>query len=260
MTGLAQRASDAYSSDDTAGGNEHMAQAQAHILSVDNAIQQIVERLEQQALMRRDTSMHAARHAANLAITGGAIGLALALILTATILRSITGPLRRLEASMTAITHGRLDVPVPPAGRDEIGAMTNALTMLRESLPSANGSKPSASAPRLRRSAPRPAARGDRRHLRRLRALRRRDRLVICNGRYREIFGLFGLEAAPGVTFEALVRGVAGACPGPQPEGVARRTARTPPPSVGRLREPRRGRRLGQHQRAADREGGVVGV
>ena len=79
MTGLAQRASDAYSSDDTAGGNDLMAQAQAHILSVDNAIEQIVERLEQQALMRRDASMHAARHAANLAITGGAIGLALAL-------------------------------------------------------------------------------------------------------------------------------------------------------------------------------------
>jgi signal transduction histidine kinase len=35
---------------------------------------------------------------------------------------------------MNAITQGQFDVPIPKAGRDEIGAMTRALGMLRESL------------------------------------------------------------------------------------------------------------------------------
>ena len=239
-----------------------MAQAQAHILSVDNAIEQIVERLEQQALMRRDTSMHAARHAANLAITGGAIGLALALILTATILRSITGPLRRLEASMTAITHGRLDVPVPPAGRDEIGAMTNALTMLRESLRERQRLEAE------RQRAETEAKRAQTQLREAIDAISEGfalydadDRLVICNGRYREIFGLFGLEAAPGVTYEALVRGVAERLPGDinREAWLAERLERHRHPSGAYENRAGDGRWVTISERPTA-EGGIVGV
>ena len=202
--------------------------------------------------------MHAARHAADLAITGGAIGLALALILTATIVRSINGRLRRLEASMTAITHGRLDVPVPPAGRDEIGAMTNALTMLRESLLERQ---------RLEAERQRAEAEAKRAQTQLREAIDAisegfalydaDDRLVISNGRYREIYvGLFGLEAAPGVTYEALVRGVAERLPGDinREAWLAERLERHRHPS-GAYEQPRRGRQLAHHQRAADRGG-----
>jgi len=214
MTTLAAKASDAYSSDDTAAGNALMAEAQSHILSVDAAIEQIVGRLAQQALVRRDASMHAARHAVNLAITGGVIALALALFLTALIIRSITGPLRRLEHSMTAITHGQLDVPVPHAGRDEIGEMTNALTMLRDSL-----------LERQRLEAERERAEAEARRAQT--QLREAidaisegfalydgdDRLVMCNGRYRQIFDALRIAATPGITFDALVRGAAQGLP-----------------------------------------------
>jgi len=60
--------------------------------------------------------------------------LILALALTALIVRSIVSPLRRVEQGMIAITRGDLKAPLPPAARDEIGAMARALSMLRDSL------------------------------------------------------------------------------------------------------------------------------
>src|SRR5262249_37950614 len=134
LWGLALKAAEAYSGDDSTGGNALMAQAQARILNVNNELEQIVNRVEEQALSRRDASRLKARLAVNVAVTGGLVALALALAVTAFIVRSINVPLRRLERSMSAITEGQLDVPIPKAGRDEIGGMTRALTMLRDSL------------------------------------------------------------------------------------------------------------------------------
>jgi len=134
LTELAHQAGEAYSSDDSAGGNALIAQAQSHILNIDDEINKIVDRLEHQALARRDASMRQAEHTVNLAIIGGIVALAVALGLTALIVRSITVPLKRLERSMAAITRGELDAPIPPAGAHEIGAMTRTLGMLRDSL------------------------------------------------------------------------------------------------------------------------------
>src|SRR5947208_736927 len=134
LSGLARKAAEAYSSDDSAGGNALMQEAQSHILNVDQEIEQIVDRSEQHALARRDASMRQARTAVNASVAGGIITLVVALSLTALIVRSINAPLRRLERSMTAITRGELDAPIPSPGRDEIGAMASTLGMLRDSL------------------------------------------------------------------------------------------------------------------------------
>jgi signal transduction histidine kinase len=134
LSDLARTAADAYSSDDSAGGNALMAQAKIQILKVDGELRNILDRLEQQAVARRDASMRTARHAVDFSIFGGVAAIAVAAILTALIIRSITAPLRRLQRSMAAITDGDLDEPVPPAGPDEIGAMTRALELLRHSL------------------------------------------------------------------------------------------------------------------------------
>jgi signal transduction histidine kinase len=56
------------------------------------------------------------------------------LCLTALIVRSIVTPLRRIEEGMIAVTRGELDAALPPAERDEFGAMARALRMLRDSL------------------------------------------------------------------------------------------------------------------------------
>ena len=134
LTELARKAAEAYSSDDSAGGNALMQQAQSHILNVDREIEQIVDRSEQHALARRDASMRQAQTAVNVSVAGGIITLVVALSLTALIVHSINAPLRRLEHSMAAITRGELDATIPPPGRDEIGAMASTLGMLRDSL------------------------------------------------------------------------------------------------------------------------------
>jgi signal transduction histidine kinase len=134
LTELARRAGEAYSGDDSAEGNALLAQARSRILNIDDEIDKIVTRVEQQALAGRDASVRQAERVVNLAIIGGMVTLAVALGLTALVVRSITIPLRRLEGSMAAITRGHLDVQIPRASAHEIGAMTRALGMLRDSL------------------------------------------------------------------------------------------------------------------------------
>ncbi|HKN27577.1 MAG TPA: ATP-binding protein [Roseiarcus sp.] len=134
MNELARQAGVAYSSDDSSAGNALLEQAKSHIMNVDNAIDRIVDRVEQQAAARRDASTRQAQLAVKLAIIGGIGALALAFLFTALTVRSITIPLKQLNRSMAAITHGELDVPLPRTGGDEIGAMTRTLGMLRDSL------------------------------------------------------------------------------------------------------------------------------
>jgi signal transduction histidine kinase len=131
---LARQAGEAYSGDDSAGGNALMAQAESHVLQIDEEMNKLVDGLEQQAVARRDASMRQAERTVHLAIIGGILALAVALGLTAVIVRSITVPLKRLERSIAAITRGELDVSIPPASAHEIGAMVGTLGMLRDSL------------------------------------------------------------------------------------------------------------------------------
>jgi signal transduction histidine kinase len=134
MTDLARQAGVAYSSDDSTAGNALLAQAKSHVLEIDNAIDKIVDRVEQQAVARRDASTRQAELAVKLAIVGGIGALLLALGFTALTVRSISIPLKQLEQSMASITRGELNVAMPPTGVNEIGAMTRTLGMLRDSL------------------------------------------------------------------------------------------------------------------------------
>jgi signal transduction histidine kinase len=134
LTELARRAGEAYAGDDSAEGNALLAQARSHILNIDNEIDKVVGRVEQQALTGRDASARQAERVVKLSITGGLVALAVALVLTGLIVRSITAPLKRLEGSMAAITRGELDVKIPQASAQEIAAMTRTLGMLRDSL------------------------------------------------------------------------------------------------------------------------------
>ncbi len=93
-----------------------------------------MDRVEQQAVARRDASTRQAELAGKLAIVGGIGALVLALLFTALTVRSVTVPLKQLERSMASITRGELDVATPPTGVSEIVAMTNTLGMLRDSL------------------------------------------------------------------------------------------------------------------------------
>jgi signal transduction histidine kinase len=134
MTDLARQAGLAYSSDDSAAGNALLAQAKSRVLLIEDRIDKIVDRLEQQAVARRDISTRRADLAVKLAIGGGIGALAFALGFTALTVRSITAPLKQLDESIASITHGRLNVAMPRGNVPEIAAMTKTLAMLRDSL------------------------------------------------------------------------------------------------------------------------------
>jgi signal transduction histidine kinase len=103
-------------------------------MTIDDHLEKIVDRVEQQALARRDASARQAEFAVKLAIAGGIGALALAFGLTALTVRSITAPLKQLDRSIAAITHGELGVAMPPSSVPEIATMTKTLGMLRDSL------------------------------------------------------------------------------------------------------------------------------
>jgi signal transduction histidine kinase len=134
MTSLARQAGVAYSSDDSAAGNALLEQAKSHVPDIDSEIDKIVDRVERQAVARRDASTRQAELAVKLAIVGGIGALVLALGFTALTVRSITIPLKALERSIASITQGELEVAMPPTGVPEIAAMTRTLGMLRDSL------------------------------------------------------------------------------------------------------------------------------
>ena len=134
MTDLARQAALAYSSDDSAAGNALLARAKSYIMAIDDRLDKIVGRVEQQALARRDASTRQAEFAVNLAIVGGLGALVLALGFTALTVRSITVPLKQLDRGIASITRGELNVAMPPSGVPEIAAMTRTLGMLRDSL------------------------------------------------------------------------------------------------------------------------------
>src|SRR5215207_9135487 len=71
LSELAHKAAEAYSSDDSAGGNVLMAQSQSHVLKVDEELEKIVERLERQALTRRDAAIRDSERAVEISLTGG---------------------------------------------------------------------------------------------------------------------------------------------------------------------------------------------
>jgi len=68
LTNLARQAGVAYSSDDSAAGNALLSQAKGRIMVVDDHLDRIVERVEQQALARRDASKRQAEFAVQLAL------------------------------------------------------------------------------------------------------------------------------------------------------------------------------------------------
>jgi adenylate cyclase len=207
---LVQKASDAYSSDDATGGNAFLKQAQSHILSVDKEIDVIVGRVVRQALLRRDASMLDAERTVGIAIASGIIALVIALSVIALIVRSINSPLRRLEQSIKAITQGRLDIALPEAGRDELGDMSRALAMLRDSLLEGH---------RLEQERQRAEAEARRAQTQLSEAIEASsegfalydadDRLVICNNRFREMYASIGLEIKPATPYEAILSSAA---------------------------------------------------
>jgi signal transduction histidine kinase len=131
---FAGEAVDAYTNDQRVIGNSLLAQARQHSLILDELLGSIVTEVTADAIAARDRVVADAGSATEIAyaifiaaVLGGAL-------LTFLVLRSISVPLRALVAAMNGLIAGRVEVDIPPAGRDEIGAMARILALFRDTL------------------------------------------------------------------------------------------------------------------------------
>ncbi len=131
---FAGKAVDAYTNDQRVIGNSLLAQARQHSLVLDELLGSIVTEVTADAIAARDQVVAEAGSATRIAYAIFAAAVLGGALLTFLVLRSISIPLRALVAAMNGLIAGQTEVDIPPAGRDEIGAMARILALFRDTL------------------------------------------------------------------------------------------------------------------------------
>jgi signal transduction histidine kinase/CheY-like chemotaxis protein/HAMP domain-containing protein len=200
----ASQAVDAYTQDHRVIGNSLFAQAREHSLKITGLLGDLEASLASQEQAARDEVLLSAAKATQISLSVIGCAVLLGIGLTVFILRSILVPLRTLVGAVRAISTGDTSVTLPPPSHDEIGEMTHALHLFRDSL---------AERDRLEREAE---------HQRRtvqqaIEAINEGfvlygpdDRLVLCNSKYHEIYTGISDVVVPGVTFRSVLEAAAG--------------------------------------------------
>jgi signal transduction histidine kinase len=131
---FADKAVDEYTNDRRVIGNSLLAQARQHSVVVDQLLGSIVADLTSEALVARQQAVAEAAAATRLSqiVVAGAV--LVGALLTFLLLRSIVVPLRRLDSAMAGLNAGNVDVAIPAAGPDEIGAVARTLSRFRDTL------------------------------------------------------------------------------------------------------------------------------
>ncbi len=194
----AHRAADAYTADQRVIGNSLTAQARMHGLAVDDVLGRLDADLARQAHEASAAVRASAARASRLSFAIVGLAILLGLALTTLVLRSILGPLAQLVAAIEAARRGDMTAMLPPQSPDEIGAMTRAMVLLRES----QGERD-----RLAQE----AERQRRRVVDAIESLQEGcalydadDRMVLCNEKFVQYIG-DPERAVPGATFLTLV-------------------------------------------------------
>jgi signal transduction histidine kinase/CheY-like chemotaxis protein len=130
----ANDAVDQYTNDQRVLGNSLLAKARQHSVKVDELLTSLVSELRDELTAERDGIVSNVTAATKRTLIADIFILALAVVLTFLILRSIAAPLRRLVGAIDGLSAGDLSVPIPSAGPDEIGAMARTLALFRDSL------------------------------------------------------------------------------------------------------------------------------
>ena len=131
---LAAKAVDEYSNDRRVIGNSLLAQARRHSVAADQLLAAIVADLTGEALAARQKAMAEAAAATRISQIVVAAAVLLGVLLTFLLLRAIVVPLRRLVGAMDGLNAGNVDVAIPKAGADEIGAVARTLARFRDTL------------------------------------------------------------------------------------------------------------------------------
>jgi signal transduction histidine kinase/HAMP domain-containing protein len=131
---LARQAVDEYTNDRRVIGNSLLAQASQHSVVVDRLLTAIVQQMTHEAIAAREQVVLDAKEAARVSRIVVLTAILVGALLTLLVLRSISVPLRQLVLAMNGVNAGNLDIAIPPAGPDEIGAMTRTLAAFRDTL------------------------------------------------------------------------------------------------------------------------------
>ncbi len=256
---------DAYTADQRVLGNSLVAKGQGHIRVVDDEIRALVAELEAAAAVKADLAYSEATRAVRLSTYLVIAAALVGLLLTLLVVGSITSPLRRLLASITRISDGDLNAPLPKEGRDEIGAMTRTLSMFRDSLIERQRLTD------LRDEAERGLQRTKTQLVEAIEAVSEgfalfdaEDRLVICNQRYQEMYAGTGLTIKPGLSFSSIAdhvskTGLVKANSGAGDDWVVQRLQLHREPSGPFEQERANGSWLRISERKTE-DGGIVGV
>ncbi len=129
-----QIAIESYADNQRALGDSFLAKGLEHIRVVDRRLSDMVNNFDNEVAVRRREALADARRASDTSLVVMLVAILLGFGLTVLVVLSITRPLNRLMIAMTAIIGGDLDTRIPESGRDEIGAMTGALRIFRDSL------------------------------------------------------------------------------------------------------------------------------
>jgi signal transduction histidine kinase/HAMP domain-containing protein len=190
---------EAYSNDQRVLGNSLMAPARAHIQDADKELTALVTRLREESRTVRDAALAQTERTLNLALAVVALAVAAGLVLTTFLMRSISLPLGKLVTAMDGITAGDLHVDIPPAGKDEIGAMSRTLALFRDSLIERNRlSEERDVQRRMIETAVETITDG-------FVLWDSDDQLVLCNSKFREFYAGLQNHLRPGVSFEEIV-------------------------------------------------------
>jgi signal transduction histidine kinase len=131
---FAAKAVDEYTDDRRVIGNSLLAQARQHSVVADQLLGSIVADLTSEALVARQQAVAEAAAATRLSQIVVAAAVLVGALLTFLLLRAIVVPLRRLVAAMDGLNAGNVDVVIPAAGPDEIGAVARTLGRFRDTL------------------------------------------------------------------------------------------------------------------------------
>ena len=191
---------DAYTRDQRVLGNSLMAPARAYMHDADGKLEMLVTRLREESRRLRDHVVEQTEQTLKLSLAVVAAAMIFGFALTGLLLRSISLPLGRLIKAIEGITAGDLRAEIPPAGKDEIGAMTRALRLFRDSLIERDRlSRERDEQRRTIETAVETISDG-------IVLYDSGDKLVVANSRFRELYGDLRHHVRPGVPFEQIAR------------------------------------------------------
>ncbi|WP_157015551.1 response regulator [Mesorhizobium xinjiangense] len=131
---MALQATDSYTQDNRIVGNALLARARTHSANVDADLNRLVEQVNTEAEAARNEVVAETQKTATASAVLVAGVVLIGSLLTILVLRSIVGPLRRVNRVIGELTEGRYDVEIPQEGGDEFGAMARTLSLFKQSM------------------------------------------------------------------------------------------------------------------------------